>query len=591
MTDKYQNEEHKTSKEDIRRLASYAFAYSFHLFLGLFLLLVAVGFELLAPFAVRRIFDHELKKQVISQSGVLKWIGFYILANYAGLSFQLASNIQLQIMAMKIVRKMRLQIYENIQRIHISFFDNMPAGSIVSKITNDTGAVQDLYVKVLGQIVTSLLYIVGVYAVMFRIQPGLAAVFLLLIPLTVAIFSFYIRKARPHNYTIRTKLSELNGLLNEAIQGISIIQTFNSQKKTQEEFEHTADERFRHRMNMLMLNIITSYNAISALRNMVFVLMIYYFGNKVLKTNSATSVGMLYVYVDYIGILFHHIHRIMEQLNLLSRSGAASSHVFEMIDMQGKDVSSERLNAIKGEVVFENISFFYKDENYVLQDINIRAESGQTVALVGHTGSGKSSIMNLLLKFYAPQKGRIHIDGMDLAELSDQAIRDQMGIVLQEPYLFTGTILSNITLNKTDISRAEAIKALEAVGGEAVLRTLKHGIDEKVVERGSTLSAGQRQLISFARALAQDPKILILDEATSSIDSETEQIIQKAMKVLMKGRTTFVIAHRLSTIKHADRIYLLDKGRIVEEGTHTQLLEKKGRYFDMYRSQNRDVSA
>lgn len=190
-----------------------------------------------------------------------------------------------------------------------------------------------------------------------------------------------------------------------------------------------------------------------------------------------------------------------------------------------------------------------------------------------------------------PQKGRIHIDGMDLAELSDQAIRDQMGIVLQEPYLFTGTILSNITLNKTDISRAEAIKALEAVGGEAVLRTLKHGIDEKVVERGSTLSAGQRQLISFARALAQDPRILILDEATSSIDSETEQIIQKAMKVLMKGRTTFVIAHRLSTIKHADRIYLLDKGRIVEEGTHTQLLEKKGRYFDMYRSQNRDVSA
>ncbi|MDO4793434.1 MAG: ABC transporter ATP-binding protein [Filifactor alocis] len=591
MTDNYQNEEHKTSKEDIRRLAGYTFEYSFHLFLGLFLLLTAVGFELLAPFAVRRIFDHELKKQVISQKGVLKWIGFYILANYAGLSFQFASNIQLQIMAMKIVRKMRLQIYENIQRIHISFFDNMPAGSIVSKITNDTGAVQDLYVKVLGQIVTSLLYIIGVYVVMFRIQPGLAAVFLLFVPLTVAIFSFYIRKARPHNYTIRTKLSQLNGMLNEAIQGISIIQTFNSQKKTQEEFEQIAGERFDRRMKMLVLNIITSYNAISALRNMVFVLMIYYFGNKVIKTNSITSVGMLYVYVDYIGILFHHIHRIMEQLNLLSRSGAASSHVFEMIDMEGKEVSSDRLSTIRGDVVFENVSFFYKDENYVLQDIDIRAESGQTVALIGHTGSGKSSIMNLLLKFYSPQKGKISIDGMDLAELSDQAIRDQMGIVLQEPYLFTGTILSNITLNKDNISRDEALKALEAVGGEVVLHGLKHGIDEKVVERGSTLSAGQRQLISFARALAQDPRILILDEATSSIDSETEQLIQKAMKVLMKGRTTFVIAHRLSTIKHADRIYLLEKGRIVEEGTHAQLLEKKGRYFDMYRSQNRILSA
>lgn len=591
MTDKHKNEEHKIAKEDIRRLASYAFAYSSHLFLGLFLLLVAVGFELLAPFAVRKIFDYELKKQVISQGGVLKWIALYILANYMGLFFQLASNIQLQIMAMKIVRKMRLQIYENIQRIHISFFDNMPAGSIVSKITNDTGAVQDLYVKVLGQIVTSLLYIIGVYTVMFRIQPGLAAIFLLLMPLTCAVFFFYMKKARPHNYMIRTKLSELNGLLNEAIQGSSIIQVFNSQKKTKEEFEDSANQRFQSRMKVLVLNVITSYNAVGALKNMIFVLMIYYFGSKVLKSSSSTSVGMLYIYVDYIGLLFHHIHRIMEQLNLLSRSGAASSHVFEMIDMEGKDVSSARLDTIRGDVVFENVSFFYKDENYVLQDIDIRADSGQTVALVGHTGSGKSSIMNLLLKFYSPQKGRIKIDGMDLAELSDQAIRDQMGIVLQEPYLFTGTILSNITINKDNISRTEAQNALEAVGGEVILHGLKHGIDEKVVERGSTLSAGQRQLISFARALAQDPRILILDEATSSIDSETEQLIQKAMKVLMKGRTTFVIAHRLSTIKHADRIYLLEKGRVVEEGTHAQLLEKKGRYFDMYRSQNRNFSA
>ena len=580
------NQNPEAEKEDIKRLASYTLLFKSNFLKGLLFLLLAVVFELLAPFAVRKIFDEELKKAVIDKNSILYWIGLYLFVNVTAMIFQYMSDIQLKIMAMRIVQKMRMQIYSNIQRIGISFFDNMPAGSIVSKVTNDTLAVQGLYVKVLGEIFKSTVYVISIYIILFTIQAQFALLATFLLPLVAFIIYIYNKKARVYNNVIRSKVSELNGAINETVQGISVIQAFNNQEQIQKDFDKTNEERVNQRTKLLVLNSATSYNIISTLRNIVFVVMIYYFGNKVIKDNAVTSVGLLYVYVDYISILFHHIHQIVQQMNEMSKSTVASSHVFEMIDKEGKDISDEKIDKINGTVEFKDVSFYYKKDEYVLKNINISAEKGQTIALVGHTGSGKSSIMNLLLKFYQPQQGKILIDGMDLQTLQDQTIRDHMGIVLQEPYLFTGTILSNITLNKENISRQDAEKALEMVGGDLVLGNLKDGIDEKVVERGATLSSGQRQLISFARALAQNPTILILDEATSSVDSETEKIIQSAMDVLMKGRTTFIIAHRLSTIKNADKIYLLEKGRIIEQGTHSELLDKKGKYFDMYKTQS-----
>ncbi|EJU20062.1 putative multidrug resistance ABC transporter, ATP-binding/permease protein YheH [Peptoanaerobacter stomatis] len=580
------NQNPDAEKEDIKRLALYTLLFKSNFLKGLLFLLLAVVFELLAPFAVRKIFDEELKKAVIDKNSILYWIGLYLFVNITAMIFQYMSDIQLKIMAMRIVQKMRVQIYSNIQRIGISFFDNMPAGSIVSKVTNDTLAVQGLYVKVLGEIFKSTVYVISIYIILFTIQTQFALLATFLLPLVAFIIYIYNKKARVYNNVIRSKVSELNGAINETVQGISVIQAFNNQEQIQKDFDKTNEERVNQRTKLLVLNSATSYNIISTLRNIVFVVMIYYFGNKVIKDNAVTSVGLLYVYVDYISILFHHIHQIVQQMNEMSKSTVASSHVFEMIDKEGKDISDEKIEKINGTVEFKDISFYYKKDEYVLKNINISAEKGQTIALVGHTGSGKSSIMNLLLKFYQPKQGKILIDGMDLQTLEDQTIRDHMGIVLQEPYLFTGTILSNITLNKENISRQDAQKALEMVGGNLVLGNLKDGIDEKVVERGATLSSGQRQLISFARALAQNPTILILDEATSSVDSETEKIIQSAMDVLMKGRTTFIIAHRLSTIKNADKIYLLEKGRIIEQGTHSELLDKKGKYFDMYKTQS-----
>lgn len=586
MTDTNQTPKNENKKEDFKRLSAYALMFKSNLFAGLLLLLTAVAFELLAPFSIRKILDEELIKSPINQSSILKFVSFYLLYNITASLFKYISSIQLKIMALKIVKKMRLQIFEKLQQLDVSFFDNMPAGSIVSKITNDTEAVQSLYVKVLGELVKGTVYIIGVYIMFFRLNFNFALISLLLIPLLLFTIWFYNEKARKYNDIIRSKISVLNGILNEAVQGISIIRSFNNTKSIKEEFDKANIKKQDERYKLLILNSLTSYTIIGAFKNIVFTVMIYYFGSSLLKNISITSIGLLYIYVDYIDVLFHNIHVIVGELANLSKSAVASSHVFEMIDKVGTPISNETIAPILGNVEFKDVSFYYKDREYVLKDINLMAKKGQVVALVGHTGSGKSSIMNLLLKFYEPQKGDILIDGMNLKDLKNQAIRNQMGIVLQDPYIFSDTLFYNIALGNPNIGKQDALKALEMVGATDILES--NAMDEKILDHGSMLSSGQRQLISFARALAQNPKILILDEATSSIDSQTEEIIQNAMSILMKGRTTFIIAHRLSTIKNADKIYLLDKGSIVEEGNHETLIQKKGKYYEMYQAQNID---
>lgn len=583
MIDKERKEEEV--KLDIKRLAAYAMFFKKNLCLGLIFLLIAMLAQLAAPVIIRNIMDHEFVKNPINISSVIRLSGIYILVIAMDSVFQYLSGVELRITAMKIVSKMRIDLYKKIQSLELRFFDNSAGGQIVSKVMNDTEAVQNLYVKVMGQIMISICYIIGVHVALFIISPGFALNILTVLPLIAFLVYFYNKKAKQYNNVIRTKLGSMNAFINETIQGISIIQVFGKQEKLKKDFDKITSESYKQKLKLLTINSTSTYTGVGIIKNIAYVILIYYFGKLFLNTRSATSVGMLYVYVGYIGIYFHHLTQIMEQLGEMEKSGIAASHVFELLDRKSVVAGYKEVDAVLGNVSFRSVSFYYKEGEYVLNNINIEAKKGETIALVGHTGSGKSSVMNLLLKFYEPQKGDIYIDDMLLKDLNEQSVRKHMAIVLQEPFLFTGTILSNITLGNESISREKAIGSLRLLGADDFLDSLKDGIDTPVVERGQTLSSGQRQLISFARALAYDPKILILDEATSSVDTETEQIIQKAMQVLMRGRTTFIIAHRLSTIRNADRIYMLEKGRIKESGTHEELIEKQGKYYDMYRTQ------
>lgn len=589
MIDKERKEEE--GKLDIKRLAAYALYFKKNLCLGLIFLLIAMLAQLAAPVIIRNIMDHEFVKNPINISSVIRLSGIYILVIAMDSVLQYLSGIELRITAMKIVSKMRIDLYKKIQSLELRFFDNSAGGQIVSKVMNDTEAVQNLYVKVMGQIMISICYIIGVHVALFIISPGFALNILTVLPLIVFLVYFYNKKAKQYNNVIRTKLGSMNAFINETIQGISIIQVFGNQEKLKKDFDKITSESYKQKLKLLSINSTSTYTGVGIIKNIAYVILIYYFGKLFLNTRSATSVGMLYVYVGYIGIYFHHLTQIMEQLGEMEKSGIAASHVFELLDRKSVVAGYKEVDTVFGNVSFRSVSFYYKEGEYVLNNINIEAKKGETIALVGHTGSGKSSVMNLLLKFYEPQKGDIYIDDMLLKDLNEQSVRKHMAIVLQEPFLFTGTILSNITLGNESISREKAIGSLRLLGADDFLDSLKDGIDTPVVERGQTLSSGQRQLISFARALAYDPKILILDEATSSVDTETEQIIQKAMQVLMRGRTTFIIAHRLSTIRNADRIYMLEKGRIKESGTHEELIEKQGKYYDMYRTQKLIVEA
>lgn len=509
------------------------------------------------------------------------YFGLLVFASF----FHYGQRYFLQITSNRIIQKMRQDVFEHIQRLPVVYFDNLPAGKVVARITNDTEAIRELFVAVLSTFFTSAIYITGIFIALFLLDVKLALICTIILPILVIWSIVYRKYASTYNHKIRSLVSDINGTINESIQGMTIIQAFRRQEETKAEFEELNASHFHYQNKLLSLNSLLSHNMVGFIRNCAFVALIWYFGGASLGVGSMVSIGVLYAFVDYLNRLFQPITGIVNQFAQLETARVASERVFSLLDEKGTDVIEQKEPRYKGNVAFENVWFGYKEGEYVLKNINFEAKQGETVALVGHTGSGKSSIMNLLFRFYDIKEGKITIDGKDILSMPRQSVREHMGIVLQDPFLFTGTIASNVSLDNPEISREQVEKALKDVGADQLLKHLPQGFDEPVIEKGSTLSSGQRQLISFARALAYDPAILILDEATASIDTETEAVIQDALEVLKKGRTTFIIAHRLSTIKNADQILVLDRGEIAESGNHDELMKQKGKYYQMYELQ------
>ncbi|WP_027963816.1 ABC transporter ATP-binding protein [Halalkalibacillus halophilus] len=518
-------------------------------------------------------------------SSIIFWLSLYMVLILIASVFLYYKTYLLQHASNRIIRNMRLDVFNHVQRLPVNYFVNQPAGKIVAKITNDTEAIRELYVKVLEVFASGFIYMLGIFIALFILDVQLAMICLILIPILYGIMRLYKRIAGKYNLEIRETNSNINANINESIQGMSMIQAYNQVDRMTGEFEQLNHHHYTYQKKMNTFTALTAFNLVDFLRNTSFVVFIIYFGGISLDGTGVITAGVLYAFVDYLTRLFEPMDQIVSQLQQLEQARVAGRRVFELLDEPGEKVENLPIERYYGKIQFDQVSFAYETDQWVLRNIAFDIKAGETAAFVGHTGSGKSTIMNLLFRFYDPTKGTIYIDGIDIQRLSRQQARKHVGIVLQDPYIFTGTILSNITMNNPAIKREEAIAALKAVGADEFIEKLPNQYDEPVKEKGSEFSTGQRQLLSFARALAFNPAILILDEATANIDTETEAMIHKALKVLKEGRTTIVIAHRLSTIQDADQIFVLRQGEIMEQGTHQSLLNTGGEYYKMYQMQ------
>lgn len=486
----------------------------------------------------------------------------------------------------KIIYQIRSDIFEHIQSQSLSFFDKNPVGRLVTRVTNDIENISKMFTDVLVTALKDLFLIIGTIAVMVGMSPKLALIALSTIPIVLAAAYIFRIKAREVQRRVKTTLARINATLAENINGMKIIQLFNREELTYQEFEEINDDHLEASIEETRLFAIfrPSMNLIYTIS---LSLIIWYGGGQSIQ--NAIELGIIVAFTQYINQFFRPIFDLAEKFNIFQSAMASSERIFLLLETDTEIKTQEipvRFNdAFKGELSFEDVWFSYSnDENYVLKGINFNIKKGETIALVGATGSGKTTIISLLNRFYDIQKGTIRVDGIDIRELDKKDLREKIGIVLQDVFLFAGDIKGNITLN-TDIPMAKVEEISKYVNADQFIQKLPAKYDEEVKERGSTLSAGQRQLLSFARALAFDPEILILDEATSNIDTETELLIQNAIGKLVKNRTTIIVAHRLSTIKNADKIIVMHKGEIQETGSHDALIKQGGLYHDLYQLQ------
>ena len=566
-----------------RRLIRYAVPYWHWFLLAIILMLMITAMELYRPAIIGNAIDtFEVggSYDVIQQAALV-----YFLVLIGGFVCNFLQTWILQLMGQNIIYNIRQEVFEHIHKLSLRFFDITPVGRIVTRVTNDVEALNDMFANILVRLFKNLVKIVGIAVVMLRLDAHIAMYAFVLLPFIVALTVLFKTISKATYRLARTKLTAINTYLSEHLSGMKLIQIFAREREKNAEFVKKSRELYRaNYREMLVFAIFRP--SIYMLSILALVIIITAGGRQVL--NGAISVGTLYIFINYISSFFEPIQDIAEQFSTLQSAIASAEKIFTLLDEKPMIENPEHpkeLPAIKGRIEFRHVWFAYQEEDWILKDVSFTIEPGQKVAFVGATGAGKSSILNLIGRYYDIQKGQILIDGVDIKELNTDQLRGAIGQVQQDVFIFTGDIKSNIRLRSETITDEQVVAAARYVNADHFIEQLNRTYEEAVTERGSTLSAGQRQLLSFARTLAYDPAILVMDEATANIDTETEQLIQEALEKLMRGRTTIMVAHRLSTIQHADKIMVMHKGEIRESGTHQELLAMNGIYKKLYELQ------
>ena len=551
--------------------------------IGFVFSLLNVGLGVAGVYVLSKVFDGitgDLTRQIILKSLVVI-AGYGLILLCSGISNYIR-NIYLVKGANEVYVRIQMQVYDHIQSLPIKYFDNMPAGSVVSRITSDVNQIRTFFISTFVQILIIVLKIIFSYIVLFYVDVRFGLFMLALFPVMFIVLKIYNKLSIDSIKGYRRKFSQSNGIINENYQNLEIIKAFNKEKESIEDWNKHNEERYKYWKKLNLVDSLLLHNITGVFRIVIFIGIVYYYSYSHFNNVYGITLGMVYLFINYTTDIIYRIADFTMGISNYIRAQGAAINIQEILKLEVEEDNHNDITEddFRGNIKFEDVYFSYKDDFYVLRDLNLEIKENQTVAFVGHTGSGKSTIMNLIVKFYSATKGNVLINGRNINDYSKEYLREKTAIVLQDSFLFEGTLLENITTsNDEKIAR----EALSRVGGDFILENRL--LDSKVEVGGSNFSTGEKQLICLARALAKDPKILILDESTANIDSETEQNVSRAIEELKQGRTTLIIAHRLSTIKNADMIYVLRKGKVIENGTHEQLLSLNGSYKKMYETQ------
>ncbi|WP_078434504.1 ABC transporter ATP-binding protein [Metabacillus halosaccharovorans] len=567
------------------RLFSYLKPYSKNLLPAAFVaVFISALVRLVAPILIGKYtLDYAIANKDINLLTVLvvTIAGLYILS-YIANKFRIK---WMNMLGQNVIYDIRKHLFTHVQTLSHRFFDQRSAGSILVRIMNDINSLQELFTSGVINLLMDFILLIGVVALLFTLSPQLTLAILIIVPLMFFISTSLRKKIRRSWQTVRSKQSKLNSHLNESIQGIRVTQSFTQEKENIEFFDGVNSENFSAWQNATKRNAM--FTPMVEMTNAIGTAILIAYGASLIADESIT-IGIFVSFAFYLGMFWEPISRLGQVYNQLLMGMASSERIFEFLDEKPFVVESHSpisLTNMDGKITFESVEFAYDSSRKALHDVSITIDAGQTVALVGHTGSGKTTIANLISRFYDATAGKVKIDDIHIKDLSIQELRSQISVVLQDTFIFSGTIIDNIRFGRPEASDEDVIEAAKAVGADDFIKNLSNGYFTEVEERGNILSVGERQLISFARALLADPRIIILDEATASIDTETEVKIQHALRTLLKGRTAIMIAHRLSTIREADNIIVLDHGYIMEQGSHQQLMEKKGIYYGLVKAQ------